>query len=100
MLGVLPGIIGTLQAAETVKLILGVGEPLVGRLLLFDALGTLWREVEVRRDPGCPVCGDEPTQEGLIDYEVFCGLAPGPGGDGHEVGTSATEAAGSSTSRR
>jgi len=76
VLGVLPGIIGTLQAVEVVKLILGAGKPLVGRLLLFDALGTEFRKVTIRRNPDCPVCGDQPTQTELIDYEVFCGLGP------------------------
>jgi molybdopterin/thiamine biosynthesis adenylyltransferase/rhodanese-related sulfurtransferase len=79
VLGVLPGIIGSLQAMETVKLLLGVGETLAGRLLIFDALEMSWREVRLRRNPDCPVCGDEPTQTGLIDYEVFCGMMPAPG---------------------
>jgi adenylyltransferase/sulfurtransferase len=73
VLGVLPGIIGSIQAIETIKLILGVGRSLSGRLLIFDALDMEFREVKVRRDPDCPVCGDEPTQTGLIDYEAFCG---------------------------
>ena len=77
VLGVLPGIIGSLQAMETVKLLLGEGESLVGRLLIFDALEMRWREVALRRNPGCPVCGDEPTQTGLIDYERFCGVVEG-----------------------
>lgn len=76
VLGVLPGIIGSMQAMETVKLLLGVGRPLIGRLLIFDGLDMTWREVALRRNPDCPVCGDEPTQTELIDYEVFCGLAP------------------------
>jgi len=76
VLGVLPGIIGSLQALETVKWIVGVGDPMVGRLQIFDALSLAWREIEIRRNPECPVCGDEPTQEGLIDYELFCGVAP------------------------
>ena len=81
VLGVLPGIMGSLQAMETVKLILGVGRPLVGRLLIFDALEMSWREVTLRRNPDCPVCGDVPTQTELIDYDVFCGVAPtNPGG--------------------
>ncbi|MHB1193199.1 MAG: molybdopterin-synthase adenylyltransferase MoeB [Longimicrobiales bacterium] len=80
VLGVLPGIIGSLQAMETVKLILGVGETLAGRLLLFDALDMAWREVAVRRNPECPVCGDHPTQTGLIDYELFCGITRAPEG--------------------
>src|SRR5690606_6257681 len=74
VLGVLPGIIGSLQALETLKLILGQGEPLNGRLLLFDALALRWRELRIRRNPECPVCGDEPTIDALIDYEEFCGL--------------------------
>ncbi len=76
VLGVLPGIIGTIQAAETVKYLLGIGEPLVGRLLLFDALTMKTRELRLRRDPGCKVCGDEPEITELIDYEQFCGIAP------------------------
>lgn len=75
VLGVLPGIIGSLQAMETIKLILGVGESLAGRLLIFDALEMSWREVRLRRNPECPVCGDAPTQRGLIDYELFCGVS-------------------------
>jgi molybdopterin/thiamine biosynthesis adenylyltransferase len=73
VLGVLPGIIGSIQAVETIKLILGEGEPLVNRLLLFDSLAMEFREVKLRRDPDCPVCGDEPTITELIDYEAFCG---------------------------
>lgn len=76
VMGVLPGVIGSLQAMETIKWILGRGDPLVGRLQIFDALAMQWREVGLRRNPECPVCGDEPTQDGLIDYEVFCGVAP------------------------
>jgi adenylyltransferase/sulfurtransferase len=78
VLGVLPGIIGSLQALETVKLIVGAGDPLVGRLLILDALGMTWREVALRRNPECPVCGDHPTQTGLIDYELFCGITREP----------------------
>ncbi len=74
VLGMLPGMVGSIQAAETVKVLLGTGEPLVGRLLLIDALDMDFREVKVRRDPGCPLCGDEPTVRELIDYEVFCGV--------------------------
>jgi adenylyltransferase/sulfurtransferase len=81
VLGVLPGIIGSVQAMETVKILLGVGETLAGRLLIFDALHMEWREVRVRRNPDCPVCGDDPTQTGLIDYEIFCGVKPAPGED-------------------
>jgi adenylyltransferase/sulfurtransferase len=80
VLGALPGIIGSAQAMETIKLLLGVGTTLAGRLLIFDALEMSWREVALRRNPACPVCGDEPTQTALIDYEVFCGVKPGPGG--------------------
>jgi molybdopterin/thiamine biosynthesis adenylyltransferase/rhodanese-related sulfurtransferase len=72
VLGVLPGIIGSLQASEALKLALGIGEPLVGRLLLFDALTTEFNEVSIRRDPGCPVCGQEPTITDYIDYVEFC----------------------------
>src|SRR5213080_2194170 len=73
VLGVLPGIIGMLQAIETLKLILGIGEPLIGRLLHFDALKVKFRELNLRRDPQCPVCGDTPTIFSPIDYEQFCG---------------------------
>ncbi|HET7701015.1 MAG TPA: molybdopterin-synthase adenylyltransferase MoeB [Candidatus Limnocylindria bacterium] len=72
VLGVLPGVIGTIQANEALKLLLGIGEPLVGRYLLFDALDASFREVRLRRDPGCPVCGDDPTITEYIDYEGFC----------------------------
>ncbi len=74
VLGVLPGLIGTIQATETIKLIIGAGSPLVGRLLLFDALAMRLREVKLRKDPECPVCGPEPTIRRLIDYEQFCGV--------------------------
>jgi sulfur-carrier protein adenylyltransferase/sulfurtransferase len=74
VLGVLPGVIGSLQALETIKLILGKGEPLIGRLLLFDALGMEWRTLTLRRNPDCPVCGEEPTVTELIDYLDFCGV--------------------------
>jgi Dinucleotide-utilizing enzymes involved in molybdopterin and thiamine biosynthesis family 2 len=73
VLGVLPGIIGMLQAIETIKLIVGIGEPLVGRLLHFDALKVKFRELNLRRDPECPVCGENPTIFSPIDYEQFCG---------------------------
>ncbi len=75
VLGVLPGIIGSLQALEAIKIILGKGDPLIGRFLIFDALEMSWREVSLRRNPDCPVCGEEPTQTELIDYEAFCGVA-------------------------
>jgi molybdopterin/thiamine biosynthesis adenylyltransferase/rhodanese-related sulfurtransferase len=77
VLGVLPGVIGSLQANEAIKLALGIGQPLVGRLLLFDALTTTFSEVIVRRDPSCPVCGDQPTITEYIDYADFCGV-PAP----------------------
>jgi len=66
--------VGALQAMETIKLIIGIGEPLAGRLLLFDALGMRFRELRLRRNPSCPVCGDHPTIHELIDYEEFCGI--------------------------
>jgi len=74
VLGVLPGIVGCIQAVEAMKLILGQGEPLIGRLLIFDALAMEFNEVKIRRDPNCPVCGDNPTIHELIDYEEFCGV--------------------------
>ncbi|MDE2761375.1 MAG: molybdopterin-synthase adenylyltransferase MoeB [Gemmatimonadota bacterium] len=84
--GALPGVIGAAQAMETIKLLLGVGEPLVGRLQIFDALSYRWRELEIRRDSGCVVCGDEPTQTELIDYELFCGVEAEPEGERVTVG--------------
>ena len=77
VLGVLPGIIGMLQAIETLKLILGIGESLIGRLLHFDALKVKFRELNLRRDPQCPVCGENPTIFSPIDYEQFCGVRDG-----------------------
>jgi molybdopterin/thiamine biosynthesis adenylyltransferase/rhodanese-related sulfurtransferase len=74
VLGVLPGIIGLIQALEVIKLLLGQGDTLSGRLLIFDALEMSWREMAVSRNTSCPVCGDESTQTGLVDYEDFCGL--------------------------
>ncbi len=74
VLGILPGIVGTIQAAEAIKLILGNGTPLLGRLLLFDALEMRFRELKLRRDPACPLCGASPTIRSLIDYEEFCGV--------------------------
>ncbi len=76
VLGVLPGIIGTIQANETIKIILGGGEPLINRLLLFDAWKMRFRELKLRKDPECPICSDNPTIKELIDYEEFCGLKP------------------------
>jgi adenylyltransferase/sulfurtransferase len=77
VLGILPGVIGTIQATETVKLIIGVGEPLINRFMIYDALRMKFRELKLRRDPDCPVCGDRPTVTQLIDYEQFCGVTPG-----------------------
>src|SRR5271154_6512399 len=76
VLGVLPGIVGSIQAMETIKLILGAGESLVGRLLLFDALQMRFRELKLRKNPDCPVCGKNPTVTKLIDYDQFCGIVP------------------------
>jgi adenylyltransferase/sulfurtransferase len=76
VLGVLPGIVGAIQANEAIKLILGGGEPLINRLLLFDAWKLRFRELKLRKDPACPVCGENPTLRELIDYEEFCGLRP------------------------
>src|ERR1044071_1263440 len=78
VLGGLPGIIGASQANEAIKLILGGGEPLINRLLLFDAWKLRFRELKLRKDPACPVCGENPTVKELIDYEQFCGLTPQP----------------------
>jgi len=85
VLGVLPGIIGSIQAMETIKLILGVGEPLIGRLVLFDALKLEFRELKLEKDPDCPVCGPHPTVTELIDYEAFCGIGAEPSYDGAEI---------------
>lgn len=74
--GVLPGIIGVIQATETIKLVLGAGEPLIGRFLIYDALRMRFRELKLRKDADCPVCGTNPTVKELIDYEQFCGVAP------------------------
>jgi adenylyltransferase/sulfurtransferase len=76
VLGVLPGMVGMIQATEAVKLILGVGEPLIGRFLIYDALKMRFRELKLRKDPDCPVCGANPTVTELIDYEQFCGVGP------------------------
>ena len=75
VLGILPGLVGVIQATETIKLILGIGEPLVGRLLLVDALGMTFRTLKLRKNPDCPVCGTHPTVTELIDYDQFCGIA-------------------------
>jgi len=82
VLGVLPGVIGSLQALEAIKLIVGFGETLIGRLLLFDGRRMQFRELTLQKDPDCPVCGAHPTVTELIDYEAFCGV----GAEGHETG--------------
>ena len=76
VLGVLPGVIGVIQGIEAIKLLLGLGEPLIGRLLMFDALAMRFRELRLKKDPDCPLCGEKRTLHGLIDYESFCGLSP------------------------
>src|ERR1700738_2059130 len=78
VLGILPGLVGCIQATEAVKLILGKGSPLIGRLLLYDALRMSFQEFKVRRNPKCPMCGDQPTITRLIDYEQFCGVRGEP----------------------
>ena len=76
VIGALPGLVGSIQALETIKLIMGIGETLTGRMLIIDALTMEFREIKVRRNPNCKLCGREPEVTELIDYEVFCGLAP------------------------
>jgi adenylyltransferase/sulfurtransferase len=76
VLGILPGLVGVIQATEVIKLILGIGEPLIGRLLLVDALGMSFRTLKLRKNPDCPVCGPNPTVTALIDYDQFCGIEP------------------------
>ena len=76
VLGILPGLVGVIQATEVIKLILGQGEPLIGRLLLVDSLSMRFRELKLRKNPDCPVCGTHPTVTKLIDYEQFCGIQP------------------------
>jgi molybdopterin/thiamine biosynthesis adenylyltransferase/rhodanese-related sulfurtransferase/molybdopterin converting factor small subunit len=78
VLGVLPGVIGVIQATESIKLITGIGEPLIGRFLIYDALKMRFRELKLKKDPECPVCGTNPTVTTLIDYEQFCGMRPEP----------------------
>ncbi len=82
VLGALTGLVGSIQAVETLKLILGIGESLSSRLLLIDALSMDFRQVRIPKNPKCPLCGDNPTVTELIDYEVFCGLAPAPDQEG------------------
>jgi adenylyltransferase/sulfurtransferase len=76
VLGILPGLVGVMQATEVIKFILGIGEPLIGRLLLIDALSMRFRELKLRKNPDCPVCGTHPTVTQLIDYQQFCGIVP------------------------
>jgi sulfur-carrier protein adenylyltransferase/sulfurtransferase len=78
VLGVLPGVIGVIQATEAIKLMAGIGEPLIGRFLIYDALKMRFRELKLRKDPECPVCGTHPTVTKLIDYEQFCGMRAEP----------------------
>jgi adenylyltransferase/sulfurtransferase len=85
VLGVLPGIVGSLQALEAIKLILGAGEPLIGRLLMIDTLDMEFRALHVPRDPNCPVCGEHPTVTELIDYEQFCGVPSLRDGNGYHA---------------
>jgi sulfur-carrier protein adenylyltransferase/sulfurtransferase len=94
VLGVLPGIIGSLQALEAIKLVTRIGEPLAGRLLLFDGLKLQFREVALTKDPDCVVCGPHPTVTSLLDYEAFCGVSDGGRGtgDGFEIGVSELQA--------
>ena len=80
VLGVLPGVVGSIQATEALKLALGIGDPLVGRLLLFDALAASFTEGSLRRDPACPVCGEDPSITEYIDYVEFCSAVPTAGG--------------------
>ena len=91
VLGVLPGIIGSLQALEAIKLIVGFGQPLIGRLLLFDGRRMQFRELELEKDPDCPVCGVRPTVTALIDYDAFCGVGSGSHESGVGVEISARE---------
>jgi sulfur-carrier protein adenylyltransferase/sulfurtransferase len=84
VLGILPGLVGVIQATETIKLILGLGDSLIGRLLLIDALAMRFRELKLRKNPDCPMCGAHPTVTQLIDYNQFCGVR------GEETGATAT----------
>jgi molybdopterin/thiamine biosynthesis adenylyltransferase/rhodanese-related sulfurtransferase len=91
VLGVLPGLVGMIQAIETVKLIVGIGEPLIGRLLAFDALEMRFRELKLRKDPSCPVCGTHPTILEPIDYDQFCGIGPRADGGSTTVSGAASD---------
>jgi adenylyltransferase/sulfurtransferase len=90
VLGILPGVVGCIQATEAIKLILGIGEPLVGRLLLYDALAMSFRELKLRKDPACPLCGTNPTITELIDYDAFCGIGRGEEAEGLAAGDDIT----------
>jgi adenylyltransferase/sulfurtransferase len=94
VLGVLPGIIGVIQATEAIKVMIGIGEPLIGRFLIYDALKMKFRELKLRKDPECPVCGDHPTVTTLIDYEQFCGMRPEPAA----LGSAAAQTTGATVS--
>ncbi len=85
VLGILPGLVGVIQATEVIKLILGQGEPLIGRLLLVDSLSMRFRELKLRKNPDCPVCGTHPTVTELIDYDQFCGIQPEPAADAKQI---------------
>jgi adenylyltransferase/sulfurtransferase len=87
VLGVLPGMIGVIQATEAIKLITGIGEPLIGRFVIYDALRMRFRELKLKKDPDCPVCGTHPTVTKLIDYEQFCGIHPAAGESSTVSGT-------------
>src|SRR5438552_7414991 len=91
VLGVLPGIIGVIQATEAIKLVTGIGEPLIGRFLIYDALRMRFRELKLKKDPDCPVCGTHPTVTKLIDYEEFCGIHPATPEAAFMSGANATE---------
>jgi adenylyltransferase/sulfurtransferase len=95
VLGVLPGVIGSLQALEAIKLVTGAGTPLIGRLLLFDGLHLRFREIELAKDPDCALCGPHPTVKGLVDYEAFCGVGARAEGTGEvmEIGVRELQAA-------
>jgi sulfur-carrier protein adenylyltransferase/sulfurtransferase len=96
VLGALPGVIGSIEALEAIKLLLGAGKPLIGRMVYFDTLSSEYvRILKIRRNPECPVCSDHPTQTTLIDYEAFCGLAaPSDNGAGAGAEVHAAAAAG------
>src|SRR5256885_1811060 len=95
VLGALPGLIGSIEALEAIKLLLGAGEPLIGKMVYFDTLSDrdYVRILKIRKDPKCPVCSENPTQKGLIDYEAFCGLAPSANDAAAEAGHQVSAAA-------